>query len=188
MESLVGARSYQRASDQGKAEMLADAVSFGEDTAKREMLTARGVPYKSNSWEKAYAVTRQGIDFGVYLEYKDLLADQKAAGKASAANAAVRKAIFSDGRLTQNQKEFLDQTLLSDNIVMPRDLDVKYSDAEMFAISQMSAGAQKRWPGVKKRFPDITPEQYAQAWSIYNKDSKEIVGVGKSRPYFVGSI
>ena len=179
MESLVGAKSYQRASDQGKAEMLADAVSFGEDTAKREMLTARGVPYKSNSWEKAYAVTRQGIDFGVYLEYKDLLADQKAAGKASAANAAVRKALFSDGRLTQNQKEFLDQTLLSDNIVIPRNLDVKYADEETFAISQMSDGAQKRWPGVKKRFPDITPEQYAQAWSIYNKDSKDMSAADK---------
>lgn len=180
MESLVGSKSYQRASDQGKAEMLADAVSFGEDTAKREMLTARGVPYKSNSWEKAYAVTRNGIDFGVYLEYKDLLAERKkTAGKASAANAAVRKALFSDGRLTQNQKEFLDQNLLSDGIYIPKDLDVKYSDAETFAISQMSDGARKRWPGVKKRFADITPEQYAQAWSIYNKDSKEMSAADK---------
>ena len=179
MESLVGARSYQRASDQEKAEMLADAVSFGEDVAKREMLTARGVEYKSSAWEKAYAITRNGIDFGVYLEYKDLLAERKAAGKASAANAAVRKALFSDGRLTQNQKEFLDQTLLSDNIVIPRNLDVKYADEETFAISQMSDGARKRWPGVKKRFPDITPEQYAQAWSIYNKDSKEMSAADK---------
>ena len=179
MESLVGARSYQRASDQEKAEMLADAVSFGEDVAKREMLTARGVEYKSSAWEKAYAITRNGIDFGVYLEYKDLLADRKAAGKASAANAAVRKTLFSDGRLTQNQKEFLDQTLLSDNIVIPRNLDVKYADEETFAISQMSDGARKRWPGVKKRFPDITPEQYAQAWSIYNKDSKDMSAADK---------
>lgn len=179
MESLVGARSYQRASDQEKAEMLADAVSFGEDVAKREMLTARGVEYKSSAWEKAYAITRNGIDFGVYLEYKDLLAERKAAGKASSANAAVRKALFSDGRLTQNQKEFLDQTLLSDNIVIPRNLDVKYADEETFAISQMSDGARKRWPGVKKRFPDITPEQYAQAWSIYNKDSKEMSAADK---------
>ena len=179
MESLVGARSYQRASDQEKAEMLADAVSFGEDVAKREMLTARGVEYKSSAWEKAYAITRNGIDFGVYLEYKDLLAERKAAGKASAANAAVRKTLFSDGRLTQNQKEFLDQTLLSDNIVIPRNLDVKYADEETFAISQMSDGAQKRWPGVKKRFPDITPEQYAQAWSIYNKDSKDMSAADK---------
>ena len=179
MESLVGARSYQRASDQEKAEMLADAVSFGEDVAKREMLTARGVEYKSSAWEKAYAITRNGIDFGVYLEYKDLLAERKAAGKASVANAAVRKTLFSDGRLTQNQKEFLDQTLLSDNIVIPRNLDVKYSDAEAFAISQMSDGARKRWPGVKKRFPDITPEQYAQAWSIYNKDSKDMSAADK---------
>jgi hypothetical protein len=179
MESLVGARSYQRASDQEKAEMLADAVSFGEDVAKREMLTARGVEYKSRAWEKAYAITRNGIDFGVYLEYKDLLAERKAAGKASAANAAVRKTLFSDGRLTQNQKEFLDQTLLSDNIVIPRNLDVKYADEETFAISQMSDGARKRWPGVKKRFPDITPEQYAQAWSIYNKDSKDMSAADK---------
>ena len=179
MESLVGARSYQRASDQEKAEMLADAVSFGEDVAKREMLTARGVEYKSSAWEKAYAITRNGIDFGVYLEYKDLLAERKAAGKASAANAAVRKTLFSDGRLTQNQKEFLDQTLLSDNIVIPRNLDVKYADEETFAISQMSDGARKRWPGVKKRFPDITPEQYAQAWSIYNKDSKDMSAADK---------
>lgn len=180
MESLVGARSYQRASDQEKAEMLADAVSFGEDIAKREMLAARGVEYKSSAWEKAYAITRNGIDFGVYLEYKDLLAERKkTAGKASAANAAVRKALFSDGRLTQNQKEFLDQNLLSDGIYIPKDLDVKYSDAETFAISQMSDGARKRWPGVKKRFADITPEQYAQAWSIYNKDSKEMSAADK---------
>ena len=141
MESLVGARSYQRASDQEKAEMLADAVSFGEDVAKREMLTARGVEYKSSAWEKAYAITRNGIDFGVYLEYKDLLAERKAAGKASAANAAVRKALFSDGRLTQNQKEFLDQTLLSDNIVIPRNLDVKYADEETF-MEHLQQGQQ----------------------------------------------
>ena len=141
MESLVGARSYQRASDQEKAEMLADAVSFGEDVAKREMLTARGVEYKSSAWEKAYAITRNGIDFGVYLEYKDLLAERKAAGKASVANAAVRKTLFSDGRLTQNQKEFLDQTLLSDNIVIPRNLDVKYADEETF-MEHLQQGQQ----------------------------------------------
>ena len=60
----MGAKSYQRASDQGKAEMLADAVSFGEDVAKREMLTARGVEYKSSAWEKAYAITRNGGKHG----------------------------------------------------------------------------------------------------------------------------
>ena len=84
--------------------------------------------YKSSAWEKAYAITRNGIDFGVYLEYKDLLAERKAAGKASAANAAVRKALFSDGRLTQNQKEFLDQTLLSDNISFLRHLSQMSED------------------------------------------------------------
>ena len=179
MESLVGSKSYQSASDQEKAEMLADVVSFGEDTAKRELLAARGVPYKSSLWEKAYSITQQGIDFGLYLEYKDLLAERKAVGNASEANAAVRKALFSDGRLTQGQKEFLDRTMLSDGIYIPKDLDVDYSNAESFAISQMSDGAQKRWPGVKERFPSLTPEQYAQAWSIYNKDSKEMSAAEK---------
>ena len=100
-------------------------------------------------------------------------------GNASEANAAVRKALFSDGRLTQGQKEFLDRTMLSDGIYIPKDLDVDYSNAESFAISQMSDGAQKRWPGVKERFPSLTPEQYAQAWSIYNKDSKEMSAAEK---------
>ena len=179
MESVIDSKGYQNASDQEKAEMLADAVSFGEDTAKRELMKARGVSYKSNLWEKAYAVTRQGIDFGIYLEYKDLLAEKKAAGKASAANAAVRKALFADRRLTQSQKEFLDRNLLSDGIYIPKDLNVDYSNAEAFAISQMSDGAQKRWAAVKSRFPDITPEQYAQAWSIYHKDSREMTAAEK---------
>ena len=179
MESVIGSKGYQNASDQEKAEMLADAVSFGEDTAKRELLKARGASYKSSLWEKAYTVTQQGIDFGIYLEYKDLLAEKKAAGKASAANAAVRKALFADRRLTQSQKEFLDRNLLSDGIYIPKDLNVDYSNAEAFAISQMSDGAQKRWAAVKSRFPDITPEQYAQAWSIYHKDSREMTAAEK---------
>lgn len=179
MESVIDSKGYQNASDQEKAEMLADAVSFGEDAAMRELMKARGVSYKSRLWEKAYAVTRKGIDFGIYLEYKDLLAERKEAGNSSSANAAVRKALFADRRLTQSQKEFLDRNLLSDDIHIPKDLNVDYSNAEAFAISQMSDGAQKRWAAVKSRFPDITPEQYAQAWSIYHKDSREMTAAEK---------
>ena len=169
MYSMSESDAYQAATAEEKVELMSDALSFADDLAKREFLASRNVDYKSSSWEKAYQVVDAGIDFSVYLEYKDQWSEVKEASNASTANSEIRRKIFSDNRLTQEQKSILDETILSDGIYIPKDVDVDYSSGESFTISQMSSSAQKRWPGIKEKF-SITAEQYVEAWSIYNQD------------------
>lgn len=169
MYSMAESSCYKSATDEEKAEMMNDTLSFAEDLAKREFLASRNVDYESSSWEKAYKVVDAGIDFSVYLEYKDQLSELKEASNTSTANSQIRRKIFSDSRLTQEQKSVLDETILSDGIYIPKDVNVDYSSDESFTITQMSESAQKRWPGIKEKF-SITAEQYVEAWSIYNQD------------------
>ena len=165
MAGLMESPVYQRAGAEERAGLLADALSYANDAAKREMVEGRGADYKSAQWEKAYAALQSGIDFGVYLEYRELLAGEKKRGAASQANANVRQALFRDGRLDEGQKKLLDETLLSDGFYIPRDMDVDYSGKEAFAITQMTEGAQKRWPVARDRF-GLDAETFGRAWEI----------------------
>lgn len=174
MAGLMESRLYQGAGVEARAELLADALAFANDQAKREVLEGRGVAYKSPQWEKAYAAQRAGVDFGVYLEYREMLTDEKERGTASQANASVRQALFRDGRLDEKQKELLDGALLSDGFYIPREMDVDYSGGEGFAISQMSEGAQKRWPEARDRF-GLDAEAFGRAWGIVQDDGLSVM-------------
>ena len=56
-----------------------------------------------------------------------------------------------------------------DGVYIPRELKVDYTNGETFVISQMSAGAQKRYNSIKNQF-GMDAETYQQAWSIYQND------------------
>ncbi len=96
------------------------------DTAKREMLAGQGVNYKSSQWEKAYQIVDAGVGSDLYLEYKDRLSALKGRGMTSDANAAVRKELMGDSRLTTAQKSTLDDTLLSDTVIILKDVNTDY--------------------------------------------------------------
>lgn len=163
---------YTGLEPEGRTKLLSDARAYSNDKAKREALHSSGVEYKSSSWEKAYQAELAGVPAEVFLAYRDMRnklegsADKEIAQNA---NAIVRKDIMNDSGLTAEQKSTLDQYLLNDISTIPKDLDVDYTNEETFVITQMSDGAKKRWPGIKEQF-DITPEQYRDAWSIYQND------------------
>ena len=67
------------------------------------------------------------------------------------------------------QKGALDDIVISDGVYIAKDLKVDYTNKETFVISQMSAGAQKRYNSIKKQF-GMDAETYSKAWSIYQND------------------
>jgi hypothetical protein len=71
--------------------------------------------------------------------------------------------------MTVEQKNALDNVVVSDGVYLVQDKDVDYSSPETFVITQMSDGAQKHWTQVKNQF-HISAEQYQEAWAIYNND------------------
>ena len=99
-----------------------------------------------------------------------MLSREKDKGKTTAdANSSVRDAIRKDTTLSAAQKAALDDIVISDGVYIPKDLDVDYTNKETFVISQMSAGAQKRYNSIKNQF-GMDAETYSKAWSIYHND------------------
>ena len=99
-----------------------------------------------------------------------MLSREKDKGKTTAdVNSAVRNAIRSDSSLSVAQKAALDDIVISDGVYIPKDLKVDYTNKETFVISQMSAGAQKRYNSIKNQF-GMDAETYSKAWSIYQND------------------
>ncbi|SBW02420.1 hypothetical protein KL86CLO1_11643 [uncultured Eubacteriales bacterium] len=169
MTAIIGTDQYKNAPVDEQSAILSDAVGFANDTAKREMLAGQGITYKSSQWEKAYKAVEAGVGFDVYLDYNDRLSALKEQGKTSDANAAVRKELMSDSRLTTAQKSVLDETLLSDTVIIPKDVTVDYGDGDSFIITQMSAAAQKKWPDIRDTF-GLSAEDYREAYQAYTND------------------
>ena len=112
-----------------------------------------------------------GLSPSTVIVYRDMLSREKESGKKTAeANSAVRNAIRSDSSLSAAQKAALDDIVISDGVYIPKDLKVDYTNEEKFIVSQMSAGAQKRYNSIKKQF-GMDAETYSKAWSIYQNDN-----------------
>ena len=87
----------------------------------------------------------------------------------SEANSELRNELLDDDRLTAAQKTDLDNWIINDLTVIPKDVNVDYSSPETFTITQMSEGAQKRWNNIKNRF-GIDADTYQATWKIYQND------------------
>lgn len=165
---MLGNAQYKRAGETQKEELMADAREYANSIAKANVMGKDSAPQWVQKTMDAQRTT--GLSAATVIVYRDMLSSEKDKGKTTAdANSSVRDAIRKDNTLTAAQKASLDDIVISDGVYIPRELKVDYTNGETFVISQMSAGAQKRYNSIKNQF-GMDAETYQQAWSIYQND------------------
>lgn len=165
---MLGNTQYKRAGDAQKKELMADARDYANAIAKANVMGKDSAPQWVQKTMDAQRTT--GLSASTVIVYRDMLSREKNKNqKTNEANSAVRNAIRSDTTLTISQKAALDDIVISDGVYIPKDLNVDYTNEETFIISQMSAGAQKRYNSIKKQF-GMDAETYSKAWNIYQND------------------
>lgn len=166
---MLGNGQYKRAGETQKEELMADARDYANSIAKANVTGKDSAPQWVQKTMDAQRAT--GLSPSTVIVYRDMLSREKESGKKTAeANSAVRNAIRSDSSLSAAQKAALDDIVISDGVYIPKDLKVDYTNEEKFIVSQMSAGAQKRYNSIKKQF-GMDAETYSKAWSIYQNDN-----------------
>lgn len=148
MESVMGSDAYQNASAEEQADMLADVVSFANDMAKRELLTGRGVDYKSNSWEKVYSaldiLEGNGADAGDVLGA--IFEVRNADGEGYEQSNNKRTALANSG-LSDGEKAVLYHYLISDS----RDDDIQAFDQAGLSFNTFLE-AQNKYAEINDRY------------------------------------
>lgn len=158
---------YQSLTDAEKADVISDVYKYANGVAKKSMVSS----YEPDKWiQNAQQAESSGIEAGTFIYYRNRLQSLKDSGmNTSEANSALRKELLNDDRLTSAEKTDLDNWIINDLTVIPKDVNVDYSSPETFTITQMSDGAQKRWNNIKNRF-GIDAETYQATWKIYQND------------------
>ena len=170
---------YQSLAPEEQAKLISDARSYASDLAKREALEAQGVSYESSTWEKAYQAEQNGVPISDWIAYRDMRNKMENSPDESVSrntNPAMRQIIAADSTLTAAQKSTLDEYLLNDLTVIPKDIDVDYSSTESFIITQMSGTAQEKWPRAEAW--GMSAEDFAEYYAIYAESGK-----GKTKAY-----
>lgn len=166
VNALVESDGYQRMDAESKAKAIIRIYDYAKQVAGK----AIAPEYELEKWvEKAQSAIENGVDFNLYLEYKDKLTKAQEIGNGSEANDAISMAMMDDSRLNKEQAGLLDKALLSDVMVINRERNVDYTNDETFVISQMSASAQRKWPGIQKKF-HLSAEDYKKVYEIRETD------------------
>lgn len=158
---------YQDLTDEEKAKVISDIYEYSNGVAKKSIMSS----YEPDKWIlNAEMADNSGIEAGTFIYYRNRLQSLKDGGmNTSEANSALRKELLDDDRLTAAEKTDLDNWIINDLTVIPKDVNVDYSSPETFTITQMSDGAQRRWSNIKNRF-GIDAETYQATWKIYQND------------------
>lgn len=158
---------YQDLTDEEKAKVISDIYEYSNGVAKKSIMSS----YEPDKWIlNAEMADNSGIEAGTFIYYRNRLQSLKDGGmNTSEANSALRKELLDDDRLTAAEKTDLDNWIINDLTVIPKDVHVDYSSPETFTITQMSDGAQRRWSNIKNRF-GIDAETYQATWKIYQND------------------
>lgn len=160
LKTLIGREGYRKLSDEDKARTIAAVYEYANAVGKMEV----------SSYRPEGAVLElfnSPLDPATFFLYKRMMAieDAKQQGGAQA-NANVREALYKDSTLTPQEKNLLDDLIIHDMTIIPRDKDVDYSNQDSFAVSQMSDSAVRRWQSVHEAFPELSGEDYKTAWEI----------------------
>lgn len=158
---------YKDLTDEEKAGVISDIYKYSNGVAKKSIMPS----YEPDKWIlSAEEADKNGIKAGTFIYYRNRLQSLKDGGmNTSEANSALRKELLDDDRLTAAEKTDLDNWIINDLTVIPKDVNVDYSSPETFTITQMSEGAQKRWNNIKNRF-GIDADTYQATWKIYQND------------------
>ena len=167
VSDMLGNSGYKMAGDAQREDLMKDARSYASDVAKAKVMGNSSV----DKWvqKTMEAQRRTQLSPATVIVYRDKLARLKDMANSSAANDAVREAIRRDSTLTAEQKNALDDIVVSDGFYVSNNRDVDYTSDETFIISQMSDGAQRRYSGIKDQF-GLDAETYSKAWAIYQND------------------
>lgn len=170
---MMGNRHYKAADVETKAKLLQNCREYASLRARVEALTKtedRDGYEVPSEYKKAQTAQGAGVlaDYYFYkLEQKKL--EDKSSGEA--ADEALREELRGDKSLTKDQKEVLDELLISDTVIIPKDLKVDYSDQESFTITQMSEAAQKKWSRAQEL--GYTAQEYKTYYGIYAQQGKK---------------
>ena len=158
---------YKDLTDEEKAGVISDIYKYSNGVAKKSIMPS----YEPDKWIlSAEEADKNGIKAGTFIYYRNRLQSLKDGGmNTSEANSELRNELLDDDRLTAAQKTDLDNWIINDLTVIPKDVNVDYSSPETFTITQMSEGAQKRWNNIKNRF-GIDADTYQATWKIYQND------------------
>ncbi len=163
----MGSPYYKDLTDEEKAGVISDIYKYSNGVAKKSIMPS----YEPDKWIlSAEEADKNGIKAGTFIYYRNRLQSLKDGGmNTSEANSELRNELLDDDRLTAAQKTDLDNWIINDLTVIPKDVNVDYSSPETFTITQMSEGAQKRWNNIKNRF-GIDADTYQATWKIYQND------------------
>lgn len=163
---LFDEQAYRDASDAERAKMLQDAYEYANALAKME-----AVGYKPKGWlEKALDAERRGVPADTYIAYKNAFSDlegyEAPDGTYVSKQDQQAKMLLDDVTLTKKQKNLLDELMISDVTVIPRETKRDFSSPEALAISEMPEAARKLWevPSVQKAVGSV--ENYEKVQKI----------------------
>lgn len=96
-----------------------------------------------------HKVVEAGLNYDTFLKWKARFdeIDETATKNKSEKK---RQELFDDKSLTAKQKKVLDQAFINDTVVMPKDMDVDYTNESTFKVTQMSDSAQEGYKTVKR--------------------------------------
>lgn len=78
---LMQSETYKGSTAEEKAQLIADAVDFGNDMAKRELAETRGLEYTNTSWDKTIDAMESGVSFGEYRTWSHEIKNKDAVEK-----------------------------------------------------------------------------------------------------------
>ena len=131
--------------------LISDAYDFASAVAKSEVSN-----YEPDGWiEKALEAQAAGIPVETYIRYKNAFSDiegyETPNGKYISKPEQQANMLMQDAALSQKQKELLDDLMVNDVMVIPRDVNRDYSSPESLAISQLSDSQQEAYKNLKNQ-------------------------------------
>lgn len=99
--------------------------------------------YNKDTYEKAVKAARRGVDYDTFFDVYFALKEAKGDSTKGAAERQ-RAALFSMKGVSQEQKEVLDDLLVSDITIIPKDVKADYSSEAALAISALSESTREK--------------------------------------------
>lgn len=125
--------------------------------------------YNKDIYEKAKKAKRYNVSYDdfyeVYFSIKDIETLKNSKGETIKTKTEQQREIIKGLKISKRSKEILDELLINDVTIIPKDITVDYSTNETFTLTQMSEAAQKKWERVKGRMSYQDYEKYYSAYS-----------------------
>lgn len=162
-------------STEDKQKVISDAYAYA--TALGKATTGK---YEPDGWiAKAQQAERAGVPVDSYILYKNAFNDlegyEAPDGTYISKQDQQAKMLLDDVTLTKRQKNLLDELMINDVTVMPREVDRDYSSPEALAFSELSGGAQKKY----REFRDAKAKGFYPMLDLDELEFSRIMGIVK---------